>query len=43
MILGLCGSPRAGATEYVLREALKMIEAEGYSTKFFSVRGKTIN
>jgi len=43
MILGLCGSPRAGATEYVLRKALKMIEAEGYSTKFFSVRGKTIN
>jgi multimeric flavodoxin WrbA len=43
MILGLCGSPRVGATEYVLREALKMIEAEGYSTTFFSVRGKTIN
>ena len=43
MILGLCGSPRAEATEYVLREALKMIEGEGYSATFFSVRDKTIN
>ena len=43
MILGLCGSPRAGATEYVLHEALKMIEAEGFLTTFFSVKGKTIN
>ncbi len=43
MILGLCGSPRTGATEYVLHEALKMIEAEGFLTTFFSVKGKTIN
>jgi multimeric flavodoxin WrbA len=41
-ILGLCGSPRAKATEYVLREALRMLEEEGFETEFFTVRGKKI-
>lgn len=42
MILGLCGSPRKQATEYVLRETLKIIRESGFNTTFFSVRGKNI-
>lgn len=42
MILGICGSPRKKATEYVLREALKMLEEKGFKTHFFSVRQKNI-
>jgi multimeric flavodoxin WrbA len=42
MIVGLCGSPRKGATEHILREALKMLETRGFKTKFFSVRGKNL-
>jgi len=43
MIIGICGSPRKKATEYVLREALKMLEERGFKTQFFSVRQKDIN
>ena len=43
MILGLCGSPRRQATEYVLRETLKIIRESGLDTIFFSVRGKNIS
>ena len=43
MIVGICGSPRNGATEYVLREALIMLEGIGFETKFFTVRDKNIN
>ena len=42
MILGICGSPRKKATEYVLREALNMLEERGFETEFFTVRGKNI-
>ena len=42
MIVGLCGSPRKGATEHVLREALIMLETAGFSTAFFTVRGKNL-
>ncbi|MBN2336839.1 flavodoxin family protein [Candidatus Bathyarchaeota archaeon] len=42
MILGLCGSPRAKTTEYVLRAALDMLEDAGYGTEFWGVRGKRI-
>lgn len=42
MIIGICGSPRNGATEYVLKEALKMLETKGFKTKFFTVRDKKI-
>jgi multimeric flavodoxin WrbA len=42
MIVGICGSPRKGATEHVLREALKTLETAGFKTEFFSVRGKKI-
>ncbi len=43
MIVGICGSPRKKATEFVLREALKMLEEQGFKTKFFTVRGKQIS
>ncbi|BDZ67323.1 flavodoxin family protein [Methanobacterium ferruginis] len=42
MILGICGSPRKQATEYVLAEALSMMEEKGYETELFTVRGKEI-
>jgi multimeric flavodoxin WrbA len=42
MIVGICGSPRQQATDYVLKEALKMLEQLGFETRFFSVRGKRI-
>jgi len=43
VILGICGSPRKKATDYVLNEALKMLEEKGFETKFFGVRGKNIS
>jgi multimeric flavodoxin WrbA len=42
MILGLCGSPRARTTEYVLRKALEMLEEQGFETEFYTVRGKDL-
>ncbi len=42
MIIGICGSPREQATDYVLKEALQMLEKEGFETRFFTVRGKRI-
>jgi multimeric flavodoxin WrbA len=42
MIVGVCGSPRKKATEFVLTRALEMLEEMGFKTKFFTVRGKEI-
>ena len=42
MIVGICGSPRQQATEHVLKEALRMLEKQGFETRFFTVRGKRI-
>lgn len=42
LILGISGSPRKQATEYVLHEALSMMEEKGFETEFFTVRGKDI-
>jgi multimeric flavodoxin WrbA len=42
MILGVCGSPRNKATEYVLKKSLKEIERLGQKTDFFTVRNKKI-
>jgi multimeric flavodoxin WrbA len=42
MILGICGSPRKMATEFVLEKALKMLEEKGFKTQLFTVRGKNI-
>ena len=43
IVVGVCGSPRQQATEYVLKEALRILEAKGIETHFWSVRGKHIN
>lgn len=43
MILGICGSPRKQATDYVLNEALKMLDEKDFETKFYSVRAKNIS
>jgi len=42
VILGICGSPRKQATDYVLRRALEMLGDNGFETEFFTVRGKKI-
>jgi multimeric flavodoxin WrbA len=42
MIVGICGSPRKGATEHVLKEALNRLETMDFKTKFFTVRDKQI-
>jgi multimeric flavodoxin WrbA len=41
MILGVSGSPRNRATEYVLRQALNQLNLAGYETTFWGGRGKT--
>ena len=42
MIVGICGSPRKGATEFILAEALTMLKEKGFETNLFTVRGKKI-
>jgi len=42
IVLGICGSPRQQATEYVLGEALHMLEEKGFKTKLWTVRGKEV-
>ncbi|MCS7123870.1 MAG: flavodoxin family protein [Candidatus Bathyarchaeota archaeon] len=42
MIVGLCGSPRKKATEYVTMKALNLLNEMGFQTEFFTVRGKNI-
>ena len=42
MILGICGSPRKQATDYVSREALNMLESMGFETQFFTASSKNI-
>jgi len=43
MILGVSGSPRPKATEFVLKAALKQLEELGHETKIWTVMGKKIN
>jgi len=43
MIVGICGSPRQKATDYVTKEALKMLDEKGFETTYFSARGKDIS
>jgi len=42
MIVGICSSPRKGATEFILTEALTMLKQKGFETNLFTVRGKRI-
>ncbi|HLE75088.1 MAG TPA: flavodoxin family protein [Candidatus Bathyarchaeia archaeon] len=41
-VIGVCGSPRQQATEHVLKEALRMLEEQGFETRFWTVGGKHI-
>jgi multimeric flavodoxin WrbA len=43
MILGISGSPRKKATEYVLSQALDHLRDLGFNTKLISVRGRKLN
>jgi len=43
MILGVSGSPRPKATEYVCKNALAQLEELGYETAYWSVMGKKLN
>ncbi|MGZ4850768.1 MAG: flavodoxin family protein [Candidatus Bathyarchaeia archaeon] len=42
MIVGICGSPRQQTSDYVLKEALRMLEEKGFETRFWAVHGKWI-
>lgn len=43
-IIGICGSPREGATEFLLKKALDDLEKEeSFETKFISVKDKDIS
>jgi multimeric flavodoxin WrbA len=42
IVVGISGSPRQQATEYVLTEALKQLEEKGFKTKLWAARGKEI-
>lgn len=42
-ILGICGSPREGASEFLLKRALKEMEDDGFETIFISVKDKSIS
>lgn len=42
IVVGVCGSPREQATDYVLKEALRLLLQQGFETRFFTVRGKRI-
>jgi multimeric flavodoxin WrbA len=42
MIVGICGSPRDQATEYVLKEALHLLGEKGLKTRFWTIRGKRV-
>ena len=42
-VLGICGSPRDGATEFLLKKALNDLESESIETQFITVRDKDIS
>ena len=42
MIVGICGSPREQATDYVLKEALRMLNEKGFETRFWTISGKHV-
>jgi len=42
LIVGVSGSPRNQATEYVLGQTLELLSKKGFETKLWTVRGKSI-
>lgn len=43
LVVGICGSPRNQATDYVLKLTLEELSKQGIETYYFSVKGKIIN
>jgi multimeric flavodoxin WrbA len=43
IVVGICGSPRKQATEYVLEEALGILKEQGFKTILWTVRGKEVD
>lgn len=45
IVLGISGSPRAGSTDFIVKDALNHAQTkfEGVETEYFSAKGKTIN
>ena len=43
LVIGICGSPRDKATNYVLKKALEELTKQKIETRYFSVKGKKIN
>ena len=41
-VFGICGSPRAGGTDYAVNYALDILKEKGCETRYFTVRGKDI-
>ena len=41
-VFGICASPRNGTTEYVLREALKILESHDFETEIFTCHAKDL-
>ena len=41
-VFGICGSPRANTTEYVIKNALDKLEENGFDIELFSCVGKMI-
>lgn len=41
-VVGICGSPREGGSEFLLKKALNELEKDNIETKFVSVREKKI-
>jgi multimeric flavodoxin WrbA len=42
IVVGICGSPRAQATEHVLKEALRQLREKGFETRLWTAHGKEI-
>src|SRR4030066_909118 len=42
IVVGFGGSPREQATEYILKETLRMLKEQDFETRFFTVRRKRI-
>ena len=43
IVVGICGSPRKQATEYVLEETLSMLRDKGFETRLWTVRENEID
>ena len=41
-VFGICASPRNGTTEYVLKEALKILESHDFETEIFTCHAKDL-